>query len=31
MAEEPGVEPLTTEDDMKDYLEVVMEELHGKI
>jgi hypothetical protein len=30
MAEETGVETSMSEDDMKDYLEVVMNELHGK-
>jgi hypothetical protein len=30
MAEETGVETSMSEDDMKDYLEVVMKELHGK-
>jgi hypothetical protein len=30
MAEEKGVETSMTEDDMKDYLEIVMNELHSK-
>ncbi len=30
MAEESGVETSMTEDDMKDYLEIVMNELHSK-
>jgi hypothetical protein len=30
MAEETGIETSMTEDDMKDYLEIVMKELHSK-
>ena len=30
MAEETGVETSMTEDDMKDYLDIVMNELHRK-
>ena len=30
LAEESGVETSMTEDDMEDYLEVVMNELHSK-
>jgi hypothetical protein len=30
MAEETGLETSMTEDDMKDYLQIVMKELHGK-
>lgn len=30
MTEESGVETSMTEDDMKDYLEIVMNELHSK-
>lgn len=30
LAEESGVETSTTEDDMEDYLKIVMNELHSK-
>ena len=30
LAEESGVETSMTEDDMKDYLEIVMNEIHSK-
>jgi hypothetical protein len=30
MAEETGIETSMTEDDMKDYLEIVMKKLHSK-